>query len=256
MRNRNTYLFTNQRHATEQLIFRLENYKNKKCCVIAVSNNGVTMAKEIARKLNSDMFFIPSITMKDPAGSDKSLGVISFDYAVTYDFHKDIPQNYIYRQTRSLRSELSARYPGLYTPVFSAFRNRIVILVDDLVQHGEKILGLLETIQRQQPEKMVVAIPVITHDAAHRIEKDGVSTLFIHKVLEHSMDMAYLNYSPLTDREVTGLLRSAIRKEVKDNAPFYKTVTVKRVGRNSLNCPEPFMRKSIILIINNKPKCK
>lgn len=226
MRNRNTYLFTNQQHATEQLIFRLENYKNKKCCVIAVSNNGVMMAKEVARKLNVDMFFIPSITMKDPADSNKSLGVISFDYAVTYDLHKDIPQNYIYRKTLSLRSELSARYPGLYTPVFSAFRNRIVILVDDLVQNGEKILGLLETIQRQQPEKMVVAIPVITHDAAHRIVKDGVSTLFIHKVLEQTMDKAYLNFIPLTDREVTELLRSEIGKSVKDNAPFYRAAAV------------------------------
>ncbi len=241
MKDRSAYLFINQEHATKQMIFRLENYKDKKCCVVAVSNNAVTMAKELVRKLNADLFFIPSITMRDPAGSPNSIGVVSFDYVITYNVCRDIPQNFIYRHALTLQSELFSRYPGLDTPVLSEFQNRVVILVDDLVENSEKMLGLLEAIQRQQPQEIVVAIPVIMRDAAHRIMEEDVPTLFIHKVLEHSMDMAYHNFIPLTDGEVIWLLRSEIGEVIENKTPFSKTSAVKKVGRSSLNYPEPVM---------------
>lgn len=236
MKNRISYLFVRQEHATKQLISRLADYRNKKCCVIAVSNNAITMAKEVARKLNADFFFIPSVTMKDPAGSPKSLGVISFDYITTYDLRKDIPQDYIYRQVLALRSELFARYPGVYTPL-SEFQNRIVIIIDDLVQRSEKVLALLETIQKQKSQEIVVAIPIIAHRAAHRIMEEDASVIFIHLTSKYSMDKAYLNFSALTDGQATELLRSDIGEIIKDKTQHGNTVADKKEGRSSLTKP-------------------
>jgi putative phosphoribosyl transferase len=236
MKNRVHYLFVRQEHATKQLISRLTDYKNKKCCVVAVSNNAVTIAKEVARKLNADLFFIPSIVMNDPAGSPESLGVVSFNYVITHDLRKDIPRDYIYRQALALRSKLFARYPGVYTPL-SEFQNRVVILVDDLVQNSEKVLALLETVQKQKPQEIVVAIPLIARGAAHRIMEEDASVIFMHMTSKYSMDKAYLNFSALTDAEAIALLRSDTCEVIQDKALHGNTVTSKKEGRGSLSEP-------------------
>ena len=151
MIHKSSTLFLNREHAAQQLISKLSNYRNKNCCIIATSNGGVAIATHVARSLNADLVFIPSEKIKDPSDSLKSIGVVSLDYTITDELDRDIPQDFIYRRTRAIRSELLSRYPDVYSPISSRFQNRIVILIDDCLQTNDEILGCLRTVRKQQP---------------------------------------------------------------------------------------------------------
>ena len=217
MIHESTTLFVNRDHAAQQLIYDLRNFKNTNCCIIAVSNGAVAIANHVARTLDADLVFIPSENIKDPADPLKSIGVVSFDYTITDDLTRDIPQDYIYRQIRALRSELLSRYPDVYSPIHSKFQNRIVILIDDLVQTSDEILGCLRTIRKQEPEEIIVAVPVITQAAAHEVIQEADSVVFVHVSSEDSIKSTYLDFEVITDEEVTELMKLPIKELVEPN---------------------------------------
>jgi predicted phosphoribosyltransferase len=161
--------------------------------------------------------FIPSEKIKDPADPVKAIGVVSFDYSITDDLKRDIPQDYIYRQTRTLRSDLLSRYPDVHSPIHSKFQNRIVILIDDLVQTSDKLLGCLRTIRKQGPQEVIVAIPVITRAAAHEVIQEADSVIFLHVSSEDSIISTYMDFEVITDEEATELMKLPIKEVAEPN---------------------------------------
>lgn len=212
-----TTFFVNRDHAAQQLIYDLRSFKNSNCCIIAVSNGAVAIAHHVARALDADLVFIPSEKIKDPADPLKSIGVVSFDYTITEDLMRDIPQDYIYRQTRALRSELLSRYPDVYSPIHSKFQNRTVILIDDLVQTSDEILGCLRTIRKQEPEEIIVAVPAITQAAAHEVIQEADSVVFVHVSSDDSIKNTYLDFEVITDEEVIELMKLSIKELIETN---------------------------------------
>jgi len=207
--------FINRYHAAQQLISNLSSFKNSNCVIIATSNGAVAIASHVARRLDAELIFIPSKKIKDPADPLKSIGVVSFDYTTTDSIQRDIPQDYIYHQTRRLRSELFSRYPDMYSAVDSKFQDRIVILIDDLVETTDEILGCLRTIRKQEPKEIVVAAPVITERAAHEIIQEADSVIFIHVAPEDSIKNSYLDFDVITDEEVRELMKLSTEEVVE-----------------------------------------
>ena len=216
MIHKRSTLFLNREHAAQQLISKLSNYRNKNCCIIATSNGGVAIARHVAKRLNADLVFIPSEKIKDPSDSLKSIGVVSLDYTITDELGRDIPQDFIYRRTRAIRSELLSRYPDVYSPISSRFQNRIVILIDDCLQTNDEILGCLRTVRKQQPTEIVVAAPVISHGAAQEVMQEADSVEFLHVVSDKAIESAYLDFDTITDEEVPGLMNLSIKEIIED----------------------------------------
>jgi putative phosphoribosyl transferase len=216
MIHKRSTLFLNREHAAQQLISKLSNYKNKNCSIITTSNGGVAIAKHVAKSLNADLVFIPSEKIKDPSDSLKSIGVVSLDYVVTDELDRGIPQDFIYRRTRAIRSELLSRYPDVYSPISSRFQDRIVILVDDCLESNDEVLGCLRTVRKQRPKEIVVAVPVVSHDAAQGVTQEADSVVFIHVVSDDSIKSSYLDFDTITDEEVRGLMDLSTKEIIED----------------------------------------
>ena len=216
MIHKRSTLFLNREHAAQQLISKLSNYRNKNCCIIATSNGGVAIAKHVAKSLNADLVFIPSERIEDPSDSLKSIGVVSLDYAITDELDRDIPQDFIYRRTRAIRSELLSRYPDVYSPISSRFQDRIVIIIDDCLQTNDEILGCLRTVRKQHPVEIVVAAPVISDGAAQGVMQEADSVEFLHVVSDKAIESAYLDFDTITDEEVPGLMNLSIKEIIED----------------------------------------
>lgn len=215
MKQESSTHFINRYHAAQQLISNLGRFKNSNCCVIAISNGAVAIASHVARRLDAELIFIPTEKIKDPADPLKSIGVVSFDYTVADSIQRDIPQDYIYQQTRRLRSELFTRYSDMYSPIDSKFHNRIVILIDDLVQTSDEILGCLRTIRAKESKEIIVAVPVITQRAAHEVIQEADSVIFIHVASEDSIKNCYMDFDTITDEEVRELMKLSIEEIVE-----------------------------------------
>ena len=216
MIHKRSTLFLNREHAAQQLISKLSNYRNKNCCIIATSNGGVVIANHVAKRLNADLFFIPSEKITDPSDSLKSIGVVSLDYTITDELDRDIPQDFIYRRTRAIRSELLSRYPDVYSPISSRFQDRIVIIIDDCLQTNDEILGCLRAVRKQQPTEIVVAAPVISHGAAQGVMQEADSVEFLHVVSDKEIESAYLDFDTITDEEVPALMSLSIKEIIED----------------------------------------
>lgn len=205
MTHKGSILFINRAHAAQQLISRLRNYRNTDCCIISTSTGGVLIGNHVARGLNADLFFIPGERIKHPSKPEKSLGVVGLDY-VSGDFDRDVPQDFIYRRTRAIQSDLLSRYPQAHSPFSSNFQDRVVIFIDDSLQTHDEILACLGIVRSQQPKKIIVAAPAISEDAAQAIEREADSVVFLHVVSEDSLNSAYLDFDPVGDDEVRELM--------------------------------------------------
>lgn len=203
------YLFPDRAHAFRKLSSRFKAYENQDCCVIATSNGTLPVAIALSKQLGSNLIFIPSTTIKDPGDSSRSIGVVSFAYAILENAGRDIPQDYIHSNVRRLRSELLSRYPGVNSPVPFAFQNRIVIVVDDVTQRSNDVIGLLKVIRWQQPNQIVVATPVITHSAAQTVIKKADVSIFIHMTDEDMIQRTYMNFNSITDDESVEVLHGS-----------------------------------------------
>jgi len=216
MVHKSSILFINRAHAAQQLISRLRNYRNTDCCIISTSNGGVVIGNHVARGLNADLVFIPSERITHPSNPRKSLGVVGLDYVASDGFDRDIPQDFIYRRSRAIQSELSSRYPHAHSPFTSNFQDRTIIFIDDSLQTHDETLGCLRVVRRQQPKKIIVAAPVISDDAAEAIKREADSVVFLHVVSEDSLNNAYLDFDPISDEEVPELMDLAMEEIVVD----------------------------------------
>lgn len=182
-----TSLFLNRDQAAQQLAEKLLSYENKDVIIAAVSKGAWPIANHIAKRLEADFTFVPCEMIKDPADPLKTIGVVSFDYTIINNACRDIPQDYIYRQAQMLQANLKSRYRNFYRTMATRFQDRVVILVDDLTNISYEILACLKTIRKQQPEKIIVAVPAITENAAHEIAKEAEALIFIHVISEDSI---------------------------------------------------------------------
>lgn len=232
MTNKRRYLFRDREDAFNKLAPSFGGYDLQNCCVIAMSNDALPIAIPLARKLRCDLTFIPSLRIEDPGDSSRSIGVVSFYYAIVENVARDIPQDFLYRNVRRLRSELLSRYPGIYNPTPFDFHNKTVIVVDDVIQTSAEILNLLKVIRRQQPEQIVVASPAITHSAAQIIVKNADATTFIHIADEDTVQRTYLNSSSITDEKVVELLAVPTRPKRESKLPIEPKFKIDTVGMN------------------------
>ena len=76
----------------------------------------------------------------------------------------------------------------------SRFQDKVVILVDDLTITSYEILACLNTIRKQQPEKIIVAVPAITPGAAHEIAQEAEALIFIHIASDDSIKLSDFNH--------------------------------------------------------------
>ena len=85
--------------------------------------------------------------------------------------------------------------------------DRIVIVVDDGIATGSTLKAALSAIARQQPKRIVVAVPVAPPDVCQELERevDEVVCLLTPKWLS-SISLWYDDFSPTSDEQVHSLL--------------------------------------------------
>jgi putative phosphoribosyl transferase len=94
-------------------------------------------------------------------------------------------------------------------------QGKIAIVTDDGVASGRTILATLKTLRARNPEKLVVAVPVASREAATRIgeEVDEFICLYIPFPF-YGVGRFYENFTQTTDEEVIELLNELNEREI------------------------------------------
>lgn len=209
-------IFQDRGHAAHLLGERLNDYSDSDAVIIAVPGGGIYVGYCLANQLNLRLEAMPCRKIKHPADS-KTIGAVCMDSVVLHEEDNNIPQDYIYHQIQLLRHVIqgqNSRYcQGHGIP---SFKDKTVIVVDDLIMTGDTMLACLRTIKKQLPAKIIVAVPAVTPEATRAIaaEMDEIVYLTIEPTTQ-AIGNLYADFPNVTDEEVISLLELR-RSKVKE----------------------------------------
>ncbi|HEY0653025.1 MAG TPA: phosphoribosyltransferase family protein [Chryseosolibacter sp.] len=209
-------LFQNREEAGYQLSQALSEYRNTNSTVVGVPHGGVSVASVIAEALSLPLEVMPCRKIKHPADPKKSIGSVSESEVYVHDCSHTIPQDYVYHQIVLLRNGMSAERKKYYGPEKpQSLRYRTVILVDDILSTSDTILACLRDIRKQNPLKVVVAVPIVGAEAARVVSTEADDLKFIKMEPALASPHEYFAaYPRVNDEEVKALLHSC-RKNLR-----------------------------------------
>ncbi len=155
-------MFNDRAEAGILLAKKLEQYRNDpKAVVVAIPRGGLPVGHAISVYLNLPMDIILSKKIGHPLHKEFAIGAVTLDDVTLSTDISGIPKYYIKKEVQRIRTKLRQRkelYYGRRNPI--SLKGKIAILVDDGVATGHTLLSSLELINKQQPLKIIVALPV------------------------------------------------------------------------------------------------
>lgn len=204
-------LFKDRFDAGEQLAERLKKYKNS--IILAIPRGGLEIALPIAKKTNSKVDAIVVRKIATPQDPEVAIGAVTPDGSAVY--------NELYLEQLKLTDEELAilekeakneaiRREKMYRTKKISLKEKVVILVDDGLATGYTMLAAIKSAKKEEPKKIVVAIPVASADAFELIKKEcDIICLHVSDSWMFAVASFYEDFPQLTDKEVIELLKKA-----------------------------------------------
>ena len=202
--------FKDREHAGKELGKLLaDKYRNKDVIVLVIPRGGVPVGVYVALELNSDLDMIITRKIQIPWNPEAGFGAVTVDGTIVLnepmvaqlglrkDDIKELAEKVIKemkRRTKEFRGD---------TPP-PRVRDRTVIVVDDGLASGYTMIAAVKSIQKENPEKIVVAVPVSPRRSLKIVEKiaDGLVCLVVSDAYMFAVADYYENWYDLTDEDV------------------------------------------------------
>ncbi len=194
----------------------MANYHDRRdLLVLALPRGGVPVAFELAEALNAPLDLMLVRKLGSPGQRELAMGAIASggvrvlnEELVSY-LH--VSEETLEEVAASEQKELERReqaYRG--DRPWPKIAGKCVILVDDGVATGATMRVAIKALRKQNPGELVVAVPVAPPDTVHvlRKEADDVVCLATPEPFA-AIGLWYVNFSQVSDEEVTELLRRA-----------------------------------------------
>ena len=162
--------FKDRADAARLLANKLRGYQDKTdSVVIAILAGGVPIGYHLSALLNLPFDIVLCKKINHPSKMGKTIGSVTLNEISMHD-DTDIPGDYTHHQVRQIQNELIARYKLCMQgqkPI--SLKGKTVILVDDRLKTSDTMLACIKGIKKQQPSKIIVAVPVATLAASHQV---------------------------------------------------------------------------------------
>ena len=196
-----------------QLSFKLKKYVIDSCVVLAVPRGGVPVAYTVARELNFPMQLVLTKKIGHPVNKEYAIGAASLtDYfVIPLD---DVPEAYIHQEVKRVQDKLKdmrQKFMGDSTTL--SLKGKTVIIVDDGIATGNTMLATIKVIRKEEPEKIIIAVPVAATEAYKKLAKeaDEFICLLIAEVL-YGVGAFYDDFKQVTDEEVKTYINNLQQK--------------------------------------------
>jgi predicted phosphoribosyltransferase len=203
-------MFQDRIDAGLALAGKLLHYKNSNGIVLAVPRGGVPVAFPIARMLQLPLEPLLSKKIGHPLQPEFAIGAVSLtgsyvspETAVSHKYIEDQIQH-IRLQLQQMQQQLM----GNKTP--TPLQDKVVIIIDDGVATGHTLLSTIDMIKQGAPQKLVVAVPVASRQAAKQLA-DAVDEFVCELIPAHfrSVGEFYEDFTQVSDEEVAMMLRES-----------------------------------------------
>jgi predicted phosphoribosyltransferase len=209
--------FRDREDAARQLVERLTRFRGMDAVVLAVPRGAVPMGRIVANALAADLDVVLVCRISAPGDPGCAVAAVDESGEITLtDYGRQrVPQEYIRaeadRQVDTLR-ERRRLYTPFHKPVELA--GRTVIIVDDGICSGASMLAALRAVRRQQPERLVAAVPIACTDALLAIEHEADEVVCLLPAVPRSaISGFYQDFPPVSDDEVVAALGGTRRAD-------------------------------------------
>jgi putative phosphoribosyl transferase len=196
-------IFQDRTDAGLALSRHLQHYKRVDGVMLAVPRGGVPVAFPIARILELPLEIILSKKIGHPLHKEFAIGAVSLTGKIISP-NAQATEEYIQQETINIREQLKqmyVKYMGNKKP--TPVKDKIVIIIDDGVATGNTLLSTIDIIRNQRPKKIIVAVPVASHQAAKKLSE--VTDEFVCAWIPaqfHSVGEFYADFTQVSDEEV------------------------------------------------------
>ena len=206
-------MFRNRHDAGCQLANALKDRKLDDPLVLAIPRGGVPVGAVLAQGLDAELDIVLSRKLPAPGQPELAIGAISEDGQVYLnDYARGLVaklDEYLVSECRHQMAEISRR-KKLFRQVRppAKIAGRSVILTDDGIATGSTMIAALQTVKLQEPEEIIVAVPVSSSDRLKEVSKlcDETVCLLVPEDFM-SVGQFYRDFTQVEDREAIRLLQ-------------------------------------------------
>lgn len=199
--------FIDRYDAAMQLAPLLEKYREEKGVILAVPRGGIPLGYYLARHFGFPLDLLMAKKLGHPGNKEFAIGAVSTEESIVEET-RGVPEQYIEEETQRIREQLKKRYKkfmGDREPI--DIKGKIVIVVDDGIATGRTILSTIKLLRKKEPEKIVVAVPVSSGEAAKRIKEVVDDFICLHTPYPfYGVGNFYDDFSQVEDEEVLQFL--------------------------------------------------
>ncbi len=189
---------------------KLEKYQETDTLILAVPRGGVPIGYEIAKNLNLPLDIILSKKIGHPLNKEFAIGAVSLDSTII-DPYPDISNAYIDSEIKHLRELLQEKYAlymGNRKPI--DIKDKNVIIVDDGIATGNTLLACISMLRKNNPKKIIVAVPVVPADVAPTFQQNADEFVFLMAPMDFGgVGRFYQEFEQVNDDEVIRMLGMA-----------------------------------------------
>jgi len=210
-------VFKDRVHAGQLLATKLRNHVDRvNVQLLAIPAGGVPVGYMIAKNLALPLDVIIVRKIQIPWNTEAGFGAASYDGTVLLNeplvaqlgLTSEIVQ-WCISQTQQIIQERLEKFRG--NKPFPDLKKKMVILVDDGLASGSTMLVAVKSVQKQAPEKIVVAVPTASTGAIELVAP-SVNTLICLNIRSgpiFAVADAYQKWYDLSDEEVIEILRKS-----------------------------------------------
>lgn len=198
--------------AGKLLAIKLSKYKSDSAILIAVPRGGVPVAYPIARELCLPLELALTRKILHPNHKEYAIGAASLsDYFAIP--HNDVSQACIEKELSTIRTrlkEMQRKFMGDHES--EKLKGKTVIVIDDGAATGNTLLGTIRVIRKAAPAKIVIAVPVASTDAIHKLKQEADDVIALQVPEEfYGVGAFYQNFKEVSDEEVIFYLEKLSR---------------------------------------------
>lgn len=196
-------MFRDRIQAGEMLAARLKKYQHQPGIVLAVPRGGVPVAYAVAKELDMPIDIVLTKKIGHPANKEYAIGAASLDDYFIIP-HEDVSEEYVQKELTAVRTRLAEMYKKFMGDRESQhLEGKTVIVIDDGIATGNTLLGTVRVLQKSNPAKIVIGVPVASQSAVELLsqEVDEVIAVMVPEEFR-GVGSFYEDFAQVSDEEV------------------------------------------------------
>ncbi|MGB9662517.1 MAG: phosphoribosyltransferase [Moorellaceae bacterium] len=205
-------LFRDRADAGMKLAEALKEYAGQDVLVLAIPRGGVVVARPVAEALAAELDLIVPRKVGAPGNPELAIAAVAPDGTVIYNHGilkalKLRPEDLapaVSRELEEIKRRMQVYRGGREKP---QVQGRTVIVIDDGLATGLTMEAALISLAREQPRKLILAVPVAPSDTIERLRP------LVHRVVclatpdpFYAVGQFYFSFTQVGDDEVKAIL--------------------------------------------------